>query len=95
MQKAEQKNIKEVTKILQKLAHPLRLELVLKLLDNKCCVKKIGEDFNLPQASASQHLKQLRESNIVEDNRKGNSVEYCLKDPWIIDFLMYLKSKVK
>lgn len=95
MEKGDKKSLKEISRILQKLSHPLRLELVLRLLDHKCCVKKIGEDFNLPQASASQHLKQLREANIVEDNRKGNSVEYCLKDEWIIDFLMYLKSKVK
>lgn len=95
MEKTKEKTVKEIAKILQKLAHPVRLELALRLLENKCCVKEIGEILNLPQATASQHLKQLREGNIVEDNRKGNVVEYCLKDEWIIDFLNYLKSKTK
>lgn len=89
------KSLKEVAKILQKLSHPLRLELVLRLLDCKCCVKEIGGILNLPQATASQHLKQLRESGIVEDNRKGNQVEYCITDDWIMDLLAHLKSKIE
>jgi len=95
MDKGEKKNLKDAAKILQKLSHPLRLELVLKLLEDRCCVKKIGEEFNLPQASTSQHLKQLREAGVVEDNRKGNHVEYCLRDPWIIDLLNFLKNSIK
>jgi ArsR family transcriptional regulator len=91
----EKKSIRDVAKVLSKLSHPLRLELVLRLLENKCCVKEIGEILQLPQATASQHLKQLRESGIVEDNRKGNIVEYCITDPWILDFLTDLKSKIK
>lgn len=91
----EKKNLKEAAKILQKLAHPLRLELVLNLIENKCCVKEIGETLNLPQATASQHLKQLREAGIVEDRRKGNSVEYCIQDPWVMELLSCLKNKIR
>ncbi|HCL55748.1 MAG TPA: ArsR family transcriptional regulator [Spirochaetia bacterium] len=95
MQEENKKTLKEAAKILQKISHPLRLELVLKLISSKCCVKEIGEEMKLPQATASQHLKQLRESSIVEDNRKGNTVEYCINDPWIIELLEFLKSKIK
>lgn len=90
----EKKNIKDVARILSKLSHPVRLELALRLFENKCCVKEIGKTLDLPQATASQHLKQLRESGIVEDNRKGNQVEYCISDQWILDFLDQLRSKI-
>lgn len=94
-EKSKKKTVKETAKILQKLAHPVRLEVVLKLLENKCCVKEIGENFGLPQATVSQYLKQLRECNIVEDKRKGNNVEYCITDEWLIDLLLFLKTKIK
>ncbi len=95
MGETETKTIKEVSKILTKLSHPLRLKLVLLLLEKKCYVKGIGECMELPQATVSQHLKQLREAGIVEDHRKGNTVEYCINDQWLIDFLTCLKSKIK
>lgn len=91
----EKKNIKEAARILQKLSHLLRLEISLRLLENKCCVKEIGHVLELPQATASQHLKQLREANIVKSNRKSNIVEYCITDPWIIGLLFYLKTKIE
>ncbi len=95
MSNFENKNLKDVSKILNKLSHPLRLKLVLLLFENKCYVKGIGEKLNLPQATVSQHLKQLRECGIVEDNRKGNIVEYCITDPWINDFLRHLREKTE
>lgn len=89
------KSLKEAAKVLSKLSHPLRLELVLMLIENRCCVKEIGGNLELAQATVSQHLKQLRESGIVVDNRKGNTVEYCIEDPWLIDLLNHLKSKIE
>lgn len=93
--KKEQKELKKAAQILSKISHPYRLKLVLNLIENKCCVKDIGEGLGVPQATASHHLKQLREAGVVKNYRKGTSVLYCVEDPWVIDLLLFLKEKVE
>jgi ArsR family transcriptional regulator len=92
MEKKYDKSLKEISRVFAKLSHPIRLELVLKLMENKCCVKEIGEIFDIPQPSVSQHLKQLREAGIVVDQRKGNNVNYCIEDEWIIELVKAIKN---
>lgn len=91
----EKKELKKAAHILSKISHPYRLKLVLNLIQNKCCVKDIGEGLGVPQATASHHLKQLREAGVVKDYRQGTSVLYCIEDPWVKDLLSFLKEMVE
>ncbi|HOJ50441.1 MAG TPA: metalloregulator ArsR/SmtB family transcription factor [Spirochaetota bacterium] len=91
----EKRKTEDIIKVFDKLSHPKRLEIVLNLLESKCCVKEMTDKIKLPQASLSQHLKLLRESNILTTQRMGKKVVYCLEDEWLRDILKYIKEKIE
>ena len=71
----------EAANILKALAHPVRLCIVIGLLDQGCCnVTYIRECLNLPQSTVSQHLQKLRSMGIVETNRNGLEILYSLEN---------------
>jgi DNA-binding transcriptional ArsR family regulator len=64
-------------KVFRAIDHPLRRK-ILKLLEEKEPIKvtDIYVNLRIEQSVASQHLKILRESKIVETERKGKSILY-------------------
>ena len=69
--------IKKMGKVFRAIDHPLRKK-ILKLLEEKEPIKvtDIYVNLRIEQSVASQHLKILRESKIVETERKGKSILY-------------------
>lgn len=66
---------------LKVLAHPIRLCIVLGLLDGgRCNVTKMHTCLDLPQSTVSQHLARLREAGIVTPERHGTEVFYRVAD---------------
>jgi ArsR family transcriptional regulator len=66
--------------ILKALAHPTRLVIVEKLLEDQCCVNDIIDLFDETQPSISQHLNILKYSGIVDFRKNGNLKYYFLKE---------------
>jgi ArsR family transcriptional regulator len=50
-------------------------------------VTELTEQLDVPQPTASRHLKVLRERRLVVTERKGTSVLYSLADDRVIDAL--------
>jgi len=83
-------DFKKFTHKLVAIAYDIRLETLLFLEDGE---KSVGEilshllkkGYVSSQGNLSQHLKLLRQEGLVEDNRRGNFVEYRLKNPQIIE----------
>ena len=74
--------------ILKALAHPLRLDIIkLLILNENLCVCKIQEAFNIGQSNLSQHLKILKDAEILNSKKDGGWVHYSLKDKKIIEIL--------
>ena len=69
--------MKKMGKVFRAINHPLRKK-ILKLLEEKQPIKvtDIYVNLRIEQSVASQHLKILRESKIVETERKGKSILY-------------------
>ncbi|MBN1522792.1 MAG: winged helix-turn-helix transcriptional regulator [Candidatus Aureabacteria bacterium] len=63
------------------LSHPIRVEIVLELLDGKKCVTDIGELLGVRQPNVSQHLAVLKSNNIVDWHQEGKMKCYFLKNP--------------
>lgn len=79
--------------ILKALAHPVRLSIIYSLdqCDSKC-VCKIQEDYkDITQSNLSQHLKVLREADLVITEKDGAWVNYRLKNKNIINVLKSIK----
>ena len=59
------------------LAHPLRLRLVMELMQRGTCnVTQLQEVLEIPQSTVSQHLTKLKQNKVVRFERRGLEVYY-------------------
>lgn len=62
------------------LAHPLRIQMILYLDEQEAaCVNNIFEALEIKQAVASQHLRVLRQADLVYTQRQGKFIYYALQ----------------
>ncbi|MDP8255933.1 MAG: metalloregulator ArsR/SmtB family transcription factor [Candidatus Alcyoniella australis] len=78
--KHRDKQLDRAAEILKVLGHPVRLRIVISLLHDDCNVKRIWQKLELPQATISQHLAQLKAKGIVESRRDGVKMCYSVCD---------------
>ncbi|MDM5187093.1 metalloregulator ArsR/SmtB family transcription factor [Bacillus sp. DX4.1] len=63
--------------MLRALAHPLRLRLVMELMQRGTCnVTQLQEILEIPQSTVSQHLTKLKQNKVVRFERRGLEVYY-------------------
>ena len=72
------------------LADPSRLLLLYALSSRPSTVNELSTELAIPQSTTSRHLKILRERSLVYATRQGQSVEYSLADPRLIEALNLL-----
>jgi DNA-binding transcriptional ArsR family regulator len=68
--------IEAVTAVLQALALPLRLRIVLDILDREATAADLADRLNVGYATLAQHLRHLRLAGLVHRRRAGNHVRY-------------------
>ncbi len=70
--------------IFKALAHPARIAILQELLKrNSCVCGELVDVLPLSQATVSQHLKELKQMNILQGEIEGKRVCYCInKDTW-------------
>jgi ArsR family transcriptional regulator len=74
MEKAELENLSEIFKAL---AHPLRVQIVMGLIQkHECNVSTMVEKLGVPQPTVSQHLNILKSHGVIEGFRNGNQICY-------------------
>ncbi|MEJ6950362.1 ArsR/SmtB family transcription factor [Natronospora cellulosivora (SeqCode)] len=61
------------------IADETRLEIIKNLLVKNYCVKALAKDLNISESAVSQHLKILREADLVLGEKKGYFVHYMVK----------------
>ena len=65
--------------ILRAMAHPLRIKIMSFIGENKQInVNKIYKSLRMEQSIASQHLRVLRDAEVVIAERKGKFIYYSL-----------------
>lgn len=71
-------DIDKAAVILKLLGDKTRLTM-MKLMENQaCCVCEFVEIFQMSQPSISQHLRKLKDLELVEEERKGQWVFYSI-----------------
>jgi ArsR family transcriptional regulator len=78
---------------LKAIGHPVRLKLVIGLMNNECNVTKICNGLNIPQATTSQHLAILKNKGIIKGRRDGTSICYSIEDEGIKKMLEVLMAE--
>ena len=60
-------------------AHPARIAIIQHLLKANTCINgDLVHELGLAQATISQHLRELKESGIIQGTIEGVSVCYCI-----------------
>jgi DNA-binding transcriptional ArsR family regulator len=81
--------------IIKALAHPSRLFIVEELSKGERCVCELTEMIGADMSTVSKHLSILKNAGIVDDDKRGSMVYYCLKVPCVMDFLHCVESVMK
>ena len=69
----------QLANTLKALGHPARIAIIEYLLEKQSCIcGDIVNELPLSQPTISQHLKELKNVNIIQGSIEGNSICYCL-----------------
>ncbi|MDN4525497.1 metalloregulator ArsR/SmtB family transcription factor [Fictibacillus sp. NE201] len=63
---------------LKLLGDQTRLTIMAILKHRDCCVCELNEVFDMSQPSISQHLRKLKDSGLIQEERRGRWVYYSL-----------------
>ncbi|KYH35295.1 HTH-type transcriptional repressor SmtB [Clostridium tepidiprofundi DSM 19306] len=88
---AKLKKLERMADLLKTLGHPVRLFIIICLMNKKCNVSEIQQQLSLPQSTVSQHLRILKAKKIIEGERSGIEIKYSLIDDSakkIVEFLV-------
>src|SRR5437660_892400 len=69
---------RRMRRLLDVLCDPTRLKIVRALRDNKLAASDLARVLGRSRSATSQHLRVLREADVVQPSRKGNVVRYRL-----------------
>ena len=71
-------NSVELARVFKALGCRSRFSIVELLSGGRLCVGAIADKLNMSQSSVSQHLRVLRDTGIVQDNRCGYHIHYTV-----------------
>ena len=87
-------DLARMAKVLKLLAHPYRLKIVDILeSEDSAPVHRLMSRLGLTQAVTSNHLKQMRGIGLVECERRGKEMWYCLGDKRSLTILNCMRAK--
>lgn len=69
----------------QTLGHPKRLIIITALGKKELAVGELAKLLNTSLATTSQHLKILKDRNIIDNRREGQWIFYFLNDKNLVD----------
>ena len=80
---------------LKVLAHPVRLQIVDHLVDEKIGVVELAKKINLPQAETSVHLKKMLEASLLEVERDGRFAYYTIANSACVSILQCVSRQIE
>jgi len=85
---------KEIARMGKGLSNENRYKILEALMDGSKTVGEITEKVAMAQPAVSQHLKVLKESDLVKDERKGKEVYYSINVAYMTNLLHKLAQGV-
>ena len=75
-----QENAAEAADLLKLLANESRLQILCVLSHGELSVSELNARIDLSQSALSQHLKKLREDDLVATRRAAQTIYYSLRE---------------
>jgi ArsR family transcriptional regulator len=73
------KELQETSAFFKALGHPARLAILKYLAETKLCMTgDISDELPLSRTTVNQHLKELKDLNLISGEISGAKVNYCL-----------------
>ena len=79
-------DISNTYKFLRAVADPNRLKILCVLRKGAKCVCEIVPAIGISDKLASHHLKQLKSTGLLEEERKGNFIYYSINKKTLEDY---------
>lgn len=83
------------------IAHPARRSILVLLKDAEQPARKLAQPFGISFAAISQHLKILREADLVSERRHGRERIYRLQPralqavvSWVDEFTVFFNARL-
>lgn len=74
------------------IGHPSRLSIILFLIEKKQCIgNDILDELPIAQPTLSRHLKELKDSGILNAKAVGNSMQYCINTEMIEKISIFIQ----
>lgn len=71
--------LQEISSYFKALGHPARLAILKFLAETKVCMTgDISNELPLSRTTVNQHLKELKDLNLIKGEIEGVKVNYCL-----------------
>ena len=71
----------ELAEYAKALAHPARIAILNLLISKNACIcGDIVDELPLAQSTVSQHLKELKEADLIKGEIEGTSICYCINE---------------
>lgn len=70
--------MQRASQLLKLLGDPTRLTMMKLLESHECCVCEFVEIFKMSQPAISQHLRKLRDLEVVKEERRGQWIFFSL-----------------
>ena len=72
-------DLQQVSAFFKALGHPARLAILKFLAESKVCMTgDISDYLPLSRTTVNQHLKELKELNLIQGKISGVKVNYCI-----------------
>jgi DNA-binding transcriptional ArsR family regulator len=78
---------KEIAELFKVLSVDTRLNIVKALKQKSLCVNALTARLGVSQSAVSQHLRILKSSGLVTDNRAGYFIHYTLNEEKLKEYL--------
>lgn len=88
-----ERNFEQLAECMRALGHPMRLRIIIGLINNECNVTQIQQNLGIPQSTISQHLKILKNAGIIESRREGTTVCYKVLDHWVKEIVTNMQKE--
>jgi len=70
------------------LSHPARLAIINYLIETGSCITgDITEELPLSRTTVSQHLRELKDCNLIQGTVEGAKVNYCINTIGLEDII--------
>jgi ArsR family transcriptional regulator len=85
----------EIEKFGKGIGNTNRYHLLEALLAGPLTVTDLSDKVGLSQPAVSQHLKVLKENNLVTDTRNGKEIYYSLNTHYVVTLLTRLITQMR